>query len=354
MMLEMATENASAETSWSERKDTARMRDLILGAAAFAVLLSLLISFDFVDRLFETTRDYEDWELDELLASIPALTFVMAWYSFRRWQEARRLNRELADANETLKATHARILAAEAEMREAQRMEALGRLAGGMAHELNNMLQPVITLTQLSLKNESLPQDIRTNLEKILEASEHSRDIVSKALTFAGGKSLQKEKMVFSTCLRQVVDFSRTVLPSTIDLAIDVPDLPGQALINRTELTQIITNLMTNAARAMDGNGTLTIALTAEQVSARDTEALGLAAGDYFKVLVSDRGSGMSDDVRRRLFDPFFTTADGKDNVGLGLAVVYGIITDWQGKISVSSTPGHGTCFTILIPVAGN
>ena len=352
-MVDIAAETAEAEKSSSRRQDTESKRDLALCVAAFAAILTLLISVDAVDLLFETTRHHEDWDLDEILVSLPALTFVMAWYSIRRWREAQRLNLELEEVNETLKITHARTLAAEAQLRDAQRLESLGRLAGGLAHELNNMLQPAITLAQLTLKKETLEQETRVNLETILQASEGSREIVRKALTFAGAKSAQKEEIVLSTCLKEVVDFSRVLLPSTVEVELEIAEHPQLALINRTELTQIITNLMTNAARAMNFEGILTIALTVEELLEEGTVVQGLPAGAYFKMLVSDNGRGMSDAIQRRLFDPYFTTAEAWENVGLGLTVVHGIIREWHGKISVWSKPDHGTCFTIFIPVAG-
>jgi signal transduction histidine kinase len=321
-MVDIAAETAQAEKSSSRRQDTASKRDLALCVAAVAVILTLFISIDAVELLFKMTRHHEDWDLDEILVSLPALTFVMAWYSFPQ-------------------------------LRDAQRLESLGRLAGGLAHELNNMLQPAITLAQLTLKKETLEQETRVNLETILQASESSREIVRKALTFAGAKSAQKEEIVLSTCLKEVVDFSRVLLPSTVEVELEIAEHPQLALINRTELTQIITNLMTNAARAMNFKGTLTIALTVEELLEEDMAVQGLPAGAYFKMLVSDNGGGMSDDIQRRLFDPFFTTAEAWENVGLGLTVVHGIIRQWHGKISVWSKPDHGTCFTILIPVAG-
>ncbi|MCG8360480.1 MAG: ATP-binding protein [Kiloniellales bacterium] len=353
-MVDISTQTIQSRKNWSRRQDTASTRDLIVAAAVLAVLLAFCLSVDLLERLFELTRDYEEWELDEIFASVPAVTLVVAWYAFRRWQEAKRLNRRLAEANQTLKTSHAKVLAAEAQVRDAQRMEALGRLAGGLAHELNNMLQPAITLTRLALTDRSLSDEARTYMEKVLEASEYSRDIVSKTLTFAGRKAAEREKLVFATCLREVVAFSQTILPSSVEVEVDIPDLPDLAQVNRTELMQIVTNLMTNAERALNGEGRLSIVLRVGEISPAEADAQGLASGPYFYLLISDNGQGMLDDVQRRLFDPFFTTAGAGQNVGLGLAVVHGILSEWQGKISVWSKPDHGTCFTIFVPVARN
>ncbi len=349
----MVAETTSSETGWSERLTTVRARDLMVGAAAFLALLGLFISLDFVELLFEASREHEEWELDEILASVPALILVMAWYAFRRWREARQLNIELEKARHGLEAAHEQRLAAETQLRDAQRLEALGRLAGGLAHELNNMLQPAITLSELTLKKDTLAPDVRANLERILAASEHGRDIVGKALAFAGGTGLHNEEIEFAACLKEAVELARTVLPPTVRLQLEIAAHGETAMINRTELSQVITNLMTNAVGAMDNEGVLTISLNVDDISAQEQTVHRLPAGRYFKLLVMDTGRGMSEDVRRRLFDPFFTTAQSGEHVGLGLSIVHGIINAWRGAISVASSSAEGTCLKILIPVAG-
>ena len=351
-MAELALTSPPAKTSRLRRGMSPGVRDILIGAVALVMLCSLFISVELVETVFDLTRDHEDWELDEILASIPALALVMAWYAFRRWREVRHLNVRLADANKNLEITHTRQIAAETQLRDAQRLESLGRLAGGLAHELNNMLQPIVTLTQLSLKDEAVPDRTRVNLERVLDAARCCNDIVNKALTFAGEKRGQKASYVFSACLSEVVDLSRTCLPQGVALELEIPELPQSAWIDRTELTQIVTNLMTNAARAMEMSGTLTIDLGLTALAKEDAELHDLPAGDYFRMRVSDTGRGMTDDVQRRLFDPFFTTEEVGENVGLGLAVVHGIVSDWSGRITVHSNPGTGTRFEILIPVA--
>ncbi len=349
-MADLSLSENSFRKNWSRRRDTAAVRDLVLGVAGFSILLCGFVLTDAVERLSEIAREYEAWELDEVLALVPALTLVLAWYAARRWWEARRLNVALGNANEVLKNTHAQRLAAAAQLRDAQRLESLGRLAGGLAHELNNMLQPILTLTQLSLKEPSLTDDTRSNLEKILEASDYSHDIVCKVLTFARGQSQEREEVIFAACLEKIVEFSRTVLPPGIDVECEIEPLPQTVVINRTELTQVITNLFMNAARAIDSRGTLKVALRLETLSGQEAVGPSPAGGHFFKLQVSDNGRGMPKEVQMRAFDPFFTTGQAGASVGLGLAVVHGIINEWGGRISVRSTPGKGTCFTILVP----
>ena len=350
-MADLALERTPAKTSRLRRGLTSGLRDIFIGAVALALVSTLFISIELVETVFELTREHEDWELDEILACVPALALVMAWYAIRRWREVRHLNSQLAEANENLEITHARQMAAESQLRDAQRLESLGRLAGGLAHELNNMLQPIVTLTQLSLKDADLPDKPRGNLEKVLEAAQCGRDIVNKALTFAGEKKSQRSAHVFSDCLSEVVEFSRTCLPEGVVLELDIPSFPQSAWISRTELTQVVTNLMTNAARAMEMSGTLSITLSLVALTKTDSAVHNLHPGDYFRMQLSDTGCGMPDDVQRRLFDPFFTTEEAGENVGLGLAVVHGIVSDWHGRISAHSKPGAGTRFELLIPV---
>ena len=351
-MADLALSRPPAKTSRLRRGLTPGVRDLIIGALALVLICSFFISIELVEVVFELTREHEDWELDEILASIPALALVMAWYAFRRWREVRHLNSQLAEANKTLEITHERQMAAEAQLRDAQRLESLGRLAGGLAHELNNMLQPIVTLTQLALKDSAVPDKTRGNLEMVLEAAQCGRDIVNKALTFAGEKKPRRDAYVFSDCLSEVVELSRTCLPEDVAVELKIPSFPQSAWISRTELTQVVANLMTNAARAMEMSGTLTVVLSMVALTEDDAAVHNLPPGDYFKMLVSDTGCGMPDEVQRRLFDPFFTTEEAGENVGLGLAVVHGIVSDWRGRISVHSNPGTGTRFELLIPVA--
>ncbi|MDJ0897054.1 MAG: ATP-binding protein [Alphaproteobacteria bacterium] len=325
-------------------------KDAILCAIAFLVLLFFFISIDLVESVFEWTRDYEEWELDEVLASIPPLALVTAWFSYRRWREVGQLNEALRNTLEELERSAAQQRAIEQQLRHAQKMEALGKLSAGLAHELNNVLQPIVTLSQLGAKREDPPAESQEKMRNILDAAEHGCEIVREVLTFAAGGSREAETLVLSRALVETVAVSRGLLAETIELETQFPEDSGLVRLNPVELTQVVTNLVTNAADAMGRKGKLFLGLDSCFVNVAESEAHGLAPGNYFRLTVRDDGPGIAPDVQARIFDPFFSTKSVGEGTGLGLAIVYGIVGNWGGRISVSSAPGCGATFEILIP----
>lgn len=326
------------------------VNDAVIGAVAFLALLVAFISVDFLELLFDFTRPGEAWELDELIAAIPALALVSAWYSLRRWFQVSRLNRSLRQALADVEAAREEQRTTEARLRESQKMEALGRLAGALAHELSNMLQPIVTLAKLSLKRDTLPEKAADGLRTILEAAENCADVAHQALAFSGGKQLRREPAVLSAGLSEAVAFAGSTLPPTIQVFADIGDDPGLAVIDRTELMQVTTNLLNNASDAMGGRGRVDVRLTDHDLGAGDDNPHGLKPGKYFRIAVTDDGPGMAESIRSQVFEPFFTTKATAGGTGLGLAVVYGIVTGWGGSISVASGPGSGARFEILVP----
>ncbi|MCG8694289.1 MAG: ATP-binding protein [Minwuiales bacterium] len=324
--------------------------DAIIGAVAFLGLLIAFISIDFVEFLFEATRAGEAWELDELIAAIPALALVGAWYSLRRWFQVSRLNRSLRAALADAEAARERQRVAEAELREAQKMEALGRLAGALAHELSNMLQPIVTLSKLSLERDALPDKAAEGLRRILDAAENCAEIAHQALAFSGGKAIRRTPTALTAALSEAVAFAASSLPATVQVQADISDDPGLALIDRTELTQVVTNLLNNAADAVGGRGRIDVCLDTRTVRDGGGRPHGLPGGRYFQITVTDDGPGMTEETRAQAFEPFFTTKAAGGGTGLGLAVVYGIVTGWGGSISAASNPGGGARFEVLVP----
>jgi PAS domain S-box-containing protein len=234
------------------------------------------------------------------------------------------------------------------------RLEALGRLAGGMAHEINNLLQPSQLNAEIigedlgpAAPQQPFIEDIKTSLAQI-------SFIVKNTLQFARKneehKSLPRASM--AQLLAQRLDYLRTVLPATLALERAGLETAGDVRINHTEFAQVLTNLATNAAHAMSNKGTLSVRLTRRRLDGVREASLGLPLGEYFILTVSDTGHGMSEAVQARIFEPFFTTKAVGEGTGLGLSVVYGLVVGWGGRISVTSAPGQGTTFTLLIPVA--
>lgn len=246
----------------------------------------------------------------------------------------------------------------EAALQERQRMESLGALAGGLAHEINNALQPVLGLSE-ALRDRFHDKDEKLThyMNTIYNNTMHARNIVRDVLTFARKEPKKKELLPMADTLKESVDFADEFLPSSIKVdtsGIDPGETPFLVMIDKTGLIQIIANLLTNASHAMNEKGTVKIGMRRAYLDREIAAPLGLAEGDYATISIVDHGCGMSKETMSHLFEPFFTTKPLGVGTGLGLAAVYGIIREWGGKITVNSYPGEGTEFDLYIPVAGN
>ena len=243
--------------------------------------------------------------------------------------------------------------ALEAQLRQAQKMESLGTLAGGTAHEFNNMLVPMIGLTELVA--EDLPEGSveRANLEKVLEAGARARGLVKQILTFSREQPREISRNDLVAIVREAMDLIRTTTPSTIDVEADLAGDPLPVFADATELHQILMNLTSNAAQAMEGEtGSIRISLTEETLSTARTDALSdLPSGRYAVLSVADTGCGMDAKTVERIFEPFFTTKEVGQGTGLGLAMIHAIVTRAEGAIRVDSEPGAGTTFEIRLPI---
>jgi len=236
------------------------------------------------------------------------------------------------------------------------RLHALGELAGGMAHEINNLLQPACLNTEILAgdfepdhPSQELLKDITTGLDQI-------RYIVRNTLQFSrkdvsAGRMAEELPVEFAPLLEERLMYLRHLLPATVSLNLGIAaKTDGTASINPTEFTQVLTNLLTNASHAMKGKGGIAVALKKVVLDGVREQREALPLGSYFVLSVSDTGCGMSESVAARIFEPFFTTKAVGEGTGLGLSVVYGIVTRWGGTISVQSSPGNGTTFTLYVP----
>ena len=330
-------------------------RDLVVGAAACAVLVYLFTRIELVELVFDWTRRHEDWDLDEILAGVPALAVVAAWFALRRRREAVRLNDRLQHTVAELREENRRRRELQEQLREAYKFAAVGTVAGGLAHELNDVLQPIVTLSQLHADRADTPEQVRTGMRHIHDAAERGRDIVRRALSYTTGGMRETEEVVPRRWLDAFMARARESAAGGITFATRLGNDAGSVRVNAGELEHVMDNLLTNAAEAMQQGGTVTVALDACTLDAEAALAHGLTVGDYFRIVVSDEGPGMAPEVRRHVFDPLFTTKPGAggDGTGLGLAVVYRLVRCWEGNISVRSEPGAGAAFTVLIPRLG-
>jgi PAS domain S-box-containing protein len=228
----------------------------------------------------------------------------------------------------------------ERQLLHAQKLEVLGTLAGGVAHDLNNTLVPILALTKVTANR--LPADSRErkNLLTVMEACERARSLVQRILAFSRKQISEKRPFDLAATVREALRMLRAGLPATVQIVEHVADVPS-FFGDGSQLHQVIVNLVTNAAQAIDtAMGTITIEL----------KRLDGDAGVH--LAVSDTGCGMDDATAARIFEPFFTTKEVGQGTGLGLSMVHGIVSSHGGRIEVSSRLGDGTTFDIYLPLS--
>jgi PAS domain S-box-containing protein len=241
----------------------------------------------------------------------------------------------------------------EAQLRQAQKLEALGTLAGGIAHDFNNILAAIIGYTEMMMLDVAQANPMYADLQQVLKAAGRARDLVKQILVFSRMKDLhEKVPTDVAAIIREGMRFMRSTLPSTIDIHEDISCEQAMVLADPSQIRQALINLCTNAAHAMeDDGGVLTVALR-EVSFDEETAALHpeLYAATYVRLTVKDTGHGMDSATLERIFDPYFTTKKVGKGSGLGLAVVHGIVRRHLGTVTVYSEVGKGTTFHIYIP----
>jgi PAS domain S-box-containing protein len=241
----------------------------------------------------------------------------------------------------------------ESQLRQAQKMEAIGTLAGGIAHDFNNILSAILGYAEiLTLFYIEKDNPARSNLEEILKAANRAKDLVKQILTFSRQTEQEKRPVLLAPIVKEAVRFLRSSLPTTIDIRQNMQCKEDSVLADPTQMHQVVMNLCTNAAHAMkERSGVLEIKLEEIELELKARERfLDLAPGPYMQLTVADNGHGMGPEVLERIFDPYFTTKKQGEGTGLGLAVVHGIVTNHGGVIEVASEVNQGTTFQVLLP----
>lgn len=238
----------------------------------------------------------------------------------------------------------------EDQLRQSHKMEAIGTLAGGIAHDFNNMLAVIIGNAELAL-DETKDDAVRRNINQILGASKRSRDLIKQILTFSRKENGQGQVVKIVALLEETYQMLRASVPSTIEMKLKIRAKADTAVVGgASRIQQVIVNLASNATQAMrETGGTLTLGLSTVTESNSHEQ---LRPRRYTKLTVEDTGSGMPQEVQRRVFEPFFTTKEAGRGTGMGLAVVHGIVTGYGGTIEVESEPGAGSKFIVLLPQA--
>jgi two-component system cell cycle sensor histidine kinase/response regulator CckA len=239
------------------------------------------------------------------------------------------------------------------QVRQAQKMHAIGQLAGGVAHDFNNVLTIITGNAQLLEARESLSESGRESVVQIRRAAESAAELTRQLLTFSRKQQIQIEVLDLNEVVAKMAPMLRRMIRRNIELILDLAEHLAPTRADRVQIQQVLLNLVINARDAMPGGGTLTIEtdnVTLDSYYAA-THA-DVEPGEYVRLSVSDSGVGMEEEVRERIFEPFFTTKQEGDGTGLGLATVYGIVRQVGGWIYVYSEPGEGTVFKIYLPVS--
>ena len=242
----------------------------------------------------------------------------------------------------------------EAELIQAQKMEAIGTFAGGIAHDFNNILGAVTTCSELMLEETSKDDLAHEDLTHIIKAASRGKNLVKQILAFSRKSDQERQPVQMESLLNECMVLLKAFMPPTIDLRLEICAESGLVMADPTQIHQVIMNICTNAEHAMRGkNGTLRITLEAVDLDEEDAYAHpDLKPGRYSRLSVADSGSGMDPSVVKRIFDPFYTTRQQSGGTGLGLSMSHGIVKRHGGAIIVESKPGHGTVFYVLLPCA--
>ena len=242
----------------------------------------------------------------------------------------------------------------EGQLRQSQKMEAIGTMAGGIAHDFNNVLGAILGYGELAQQNSSEGTPLRRYLDNVMHAAERARLLVQGILGFSRSGLGERAPVNIRAVVSETLELLEASLPAHIRLESRINVGDAAVIGDATYLHQVTMNLCTNAMQAMERGGVLGVSLECIEVS--ETRALSrgsLTPGPYARLIVSDTGVGIPAAVLERMFDPFFTTKSVGEGTGLGLSLVHGIVADLGGAIGVATEPGRGTKFEICLPVAG-
>jgi PAS domain S-box-containing protein len=238
----------------------------------------------------------------------------------------------------------------EQQIRQTQKMEALGTFAGGIAHDFNNILAAMIGFTELAKDRALKGSRPEHYLQRVLEAGLRGRELVKQMLTFSRKTEQEKEPLQLSNVVKEAMKLLRPSIPSTISISVKADSESGLILADPTQMQQVLMNLCANAAHAMqEKGGILAVTLSDYSVSPSNGSD-GMKPGLYMRLVVRDTGVGIPADIMDQVFDPFFTTKKPGVGTGLGLSVVEGIVKQHDGYITVESEHGRGTTFTVYFP----
>ncbi len=237
-------------------------------------------------------------------------------------------------------------------LRQNQKMEAIGTLAGGIAHDFNNVLGIIIGYTELAISDLDEESPSHMDMQQVLDSAHRAKELVKQILTFSRKSSEEKKPVQISSILKEEARLLHSTLPRTIEIKQNINDEEGMVNADITKMHQVVMNLCTNAAHAMEEKeGVLEISLSSMEVTPFTAKEFNdVSPGPYMVIEIRDNGTGIDSKILPRIFEPFFTTKEEGKGTGMGLAVVHGIVKDHGGAVFVDSRVGKGTRFTVLLP----
>jgi signal transduction histidine kinase len=287
-----------------------------------------------------------DDEMASLAASISQMSRDLAGTYERLRERTRELEAEAAE-RARVEREHSRL---EAQYRQAQKMEAVGLLAGGIAHDFNNVLSVIMACGSM-LRSGASGDEARECVVEILRASNQAAELTRGLLAFGRKQAFALERCELGDLAEENIRFLKRVIGEDVELILERSPTPVFALVDRSQIQQVLMNLAANARDAMPSGGRLTIRIGAE---APDDDVLAVdgygTPGEHALIRVSDTGVGMAKETVDRIFEPFFTTKEKGRGTGLGLSITHGIIVQHRGHIVCRSTPGVGTTFSVYLP----
>ncbi len=254
------------------------------------------------------------------------------------------------------KAAQAEKLALESRLAQAQKMEAIGRLAGGIAHDFNNLMSPILGYSEMMLQDFADNKQVQENLSEVVMAANRAKELVRQILIFGSRAEEHPRPVELGSIIQDALKLVRASVPSTI--AVSFMKEPTRFVVNAdpTQVQRVVMNLCSNAAHAMQNkDGRLDIVLKRATVG-QGYSPMGceLAPGSYARLTIKDNGHGMSPEILNQIFEPYFTTKEVGEGSGIGLAVAHSVVSKLGGSIEVTSNSGKGTCFCTYLPIIEN
>lgn len=343
---------------WCVLRVIVRSHFLLFLSIAAVICLGFILFFGLYYFHFHAWHHYlliynaERW-IEPALNVIALLMSILVFMAFGlvvlMHRHACRLEREIFDRSEVVKERE--------EMKQAllqsQKLEAVGMLAGGIAHNFNNILYAIQGYVQMARSDVDSKTISYQNLGKVLEAVERGQELVQGILCFSRRERYHLEQVCLKEVLESAIKLLHSTLPASVELLVSIDVSNALLEGNRTQLQQVFINIIRNAADSLGEKGKIVVQVRVE----RDVDSLkllrpGLPYTNYFVVSIADNGSGMSEDTLRHLFEPFFTTKDVGKGTGLGLATARSIVRDHRGEMVVQSVPNKGSTFIVLLPVS--